>query len=99
MGVGAQIEDRIADQLAGAVESDVAAAVAFEDFYAALREKFGGSDYVGGFGVATERDYRLVLQEEKDVADFFFFAQGDQLLLQAETRGVVDGAELENGNH
>jgi hypothetical protein len=34
--MAAQIEDGIADELAGAVEGDVAAAVAFEEFDAAL---------------------------------------------------------------
>ena len=41
-----EIEDGIADDLAGAVESDVAAAVAFEEFDAALGEEFRGRDYV-----------------------------------------------------
>jgi len=36
-----------------------------------------------------------MLEEEEDVGDLFFFAQGDELLLQAETRGVIDGAELD----
>jgi hypothetical protein len=39
-----------------------------------------------------------VLEEEEGVADFFFFAEGEQLLLQAEGCGVVDGAELEDGD-
>jgi hypothetical protein len=36
-----------------------------------------------------------VFEEEKEVADFFFFAQIDQLLLQALACVVVDGAELD----
>jgi hypothetical protein len=36
-----------------------------------------------------------VFKQQKYVADFFFFAQGDQLLLQAEAGGVVDSAELD----
>ena len=91
----AQIEDRIADDLAGAMESDVAAAVAFEEFDAALGEEFGRRDYIGGFGVAAERDDRLVFEQEQDVADLFFFAQSDQLLLQAKAGRVVDSAELD----
>lgn len=35
-GEGAEIEDRVADELAGTMEGDVAAAVAFDDFYALL---------------------------------------------------------------
>ena len=34
----AQVEDGVADDLAGAVEGDVAAAIAFEEFNAALGE-------------------------------------------------------------
>ena len=40
-GESAEVEDGIADDLAGAVEGDVAAAVAFEEFDAALGEEFG----------------------------------------------------------
>jgi hypothetical protein len=39
-----------------------------------------------------------VFQQEQDVADFFFFAESDQLLLQAQTCGVVDCAELDYGD-
>ena len=39
--MGAQIEDGIADDLAGAVEGDVAAAVAVEELNAALGKEFG----------------------------------------------------------
>ena len=76
IGEGAQVEDGIADDLAGAVEGDVAAAVAFEEFDAALGEEFGGGDYVGGFGVSAQRDDGSVFEQEQDVADLFFFAKG-----------------------
>jgi hypothetical protein len=39
-----------------------------------------------------------VFEEEKDVAYLFFFAERDELLLQAQSRGVVEGAELEYGD-
>jgi hypothetical protein len=81
------------------VESDIAAAVAFEKFDAALRKHFGGCDYVRGFGVAAQRDDWLVLEQEKDIADLLFFAQHDQLLLQAQAGGVVECPELDDGNH
>ena len=73
--VAAQIEDGIADDLAGAVEGDVAAAVAFEELDAALGEEFGRCDHVGSFRVAAERDDRRVFEQEQDIADLFFFAQ------------------------
>ena len=42
----AQIEDGIADQLSGAVESDVPAAVAFEEFDSALAEHVRASENI-----------------------------------------------------
>ena len=82
--------------MAEAVEGDVAAAVAFVQLDAALGEEFGGGNYIRGVGVAAQRNDWFVFEQEKDVADLFFFAQGDQLLLQAEAGGVVDGAELDD---
>ena len=98
-GESAQIKDGIADDLAGAVEGYVAAAVAFEEFDPTLLQEFRRGEYVRGFGIAAQGDYRFVLQQEKDVADFFFFAEGDQLLLQFQAGGVIDSAELDNGDH
>jgi hypothetical protein len=39
-----------------------------------------------------------VFEQEQYVADLFFLAQLDQLLLQAEARGVINGAELDQGD-
>ncbi len=80
------------------MEGDVAAAVAFEKLDAALGKEFGRGYDVCGFRVAAERDDGRVFQQEKDVADLLFFAQSDQLLLQAQAGGVVDGAELDERN-
>jgi hypothetical protein len=95
----AKIEDGIADELSGAVEGDIAAAVALEELDAASDKGFGGSEDVGGFGVAAESDDGRVLDQEEDVADLFLFAQIDQLLLEAQAFGVVEGSELDDGNH
>src|SRR5258708_30922229 len=40
-----------------------------------------------------------MFEQEEDIADFFFFAQNYQLLLKAQASRVIDGAELEDGNH
>ena len=77
-----QIEDGVAHDLAGAVEGDVAAAVAFEEFDAALGEEFRARNYICGFGIAAQGDDRLMLQQKKNIADLFFFAERDELLLQ-----------------
>ena len=50
-GEAAEIEDRIADDLAGAVKGDVAAAVAFEEFDAAVFQKFRRGYDVCGFRI------------------------------------------------
>src|SRR5579864_5954289 len=52
-GESAQVKDRIADDLAGAVEGDVAAAVAFEQLDAAVFQKFRGGYYVCGFRISA----------------------------------------------
>jgi hypothetical protein len=94
----AEIEDGVADDLAGAVESDVAAAVAFEELNAALGEEFARGDNVNSFRIAAEADDGRVFEQEQDVADSFFLAQGDELLLQAKAGRVVNGAELNDGD-
>ena len=76
-GEGAEIEDGVADKLAGTVEGDVAAAVAFNDFYAALGQEFGRGQDVGGLGVAAQGDDWGVFQQKKDVADLAGFAEVD----------------------
>ena len=80
-GSAAQVEDRIAHDLARAVEGDVAAAVALEQFYAALFQKIRRGDYVRRFRVAAQSDDWCVFQQQKYIADFFFFAKSDQFLL------------------
>lgn len=68
--------------MAGAVEGDVAPAVAFEEFDSALLQEFGRGYYVFRLRVAAKRDDWLVFQQEEDVADFFFFAESYELLLK-----------------
>jgi len=94
----AQIEDRIADDLPGPVKCNVTTAIALEDFDAALGKEFRGSDHVCGFGVAAQRDHGRVFEQEEYVANLFFLAQSDELLLQAEPCGVVNAAELDDGD-
>jgi hypothetical protein len=36
-----------------------------------------------------------MLQQKQHVTDLLHFAQRDQLLLQAEARGVINGAEFD----
>ena len=80
----AEIEDRIADDLAGTVEGDVATAVTFEEFDAAAVELLGRGKNVGDLGIAAEGDDRGVFEQEEDVADLSLFTEVYEFLLQAQ---------------
>ena len=56
-----EVEDRVADQLAGAVVGGVAAALDVEQVDAGLFEGFGAEQQVGAVGMAAHGDDRLVL--------------------------------------
>src|SRR5579863_4077770 len=93
-----QIKNGISDQLSRAVKGNVAAAIAFEDLDAPLGEELGRGQNVLGLRVAAKSNDRRVLQEKNNVSDASFFAQPNQLFLQALSGGVINGAELENGD-
>jgi hypothetical protein len=40
-----------------------------------------------------------MFQEEQHIPDALCFSQSNQLLLQSQAGGVIDGPELKNGNH
>ena len=93
--VAAEVEDGIADELAGAVVGDVAATINLVDLNAFFYEKLIGCEDVGAGGVATEGEDGRVLEEEQGVTDLLRFASRDYLGLDAEAFGVGDAAELE----
>ncbi len=93
--VAAQVEDGIADELAGAVVRDLAATVGLVDLDAFAREQFVAGDNVRSCGIAAERENRWVLHEEQGVTDGAGLARGDDLVLEAQAFGVGDAAELE----
>ena len=95
-GNAPQIENGITDELARAVESDVAAAITFENLDAALSQDFGRGKDVVPLAIATESDDRRMFEQKKNVADAVFFAQIDQALLQPQAGGVIERAELED---
>jgi hypothetical protein len=59
------------------MKSNVPAAIAFEEFNASLAENVGRCDNVSCFRIATQGDDWRMLEEQEDVADLFFFTQGD----------------------
>ena len=86
--VAAQIDDRIADELAGAVVGDVAAAIDLVELDAALREEFIAGENVGAVGVAAKREDGRMLEQQQRVADEVLLARGDDLLLDGEAFGI-----------
>ena len=89
-----KIEDRIADDLAGTVIGDVAAAVAGMKFDVLLREQSVGDAQIVAGAVAAERDDMGVLAEEQHVGDGASFAGSDELPLQFVRRGVGDQPQI-----
>jgi hypothetical protein len=94
-----QIKDGITHELPGAVKRNIAAAIAFEDLHAALRQMIARRKDVLRLRVASERDHGRVFQQEKDIADSVVLAQVHQLLLKPQAAGVVDRTELDDGDH
>ena len=94
-----ETNDRIADQLAGAVVGDVAAAVRRHDARAA---RFDGMtvrhDGAAG-GVATDRDHVRVLDENEDVVALVALEAFDVRFLQREGVVVVDDTEVDRTTH
>src|SRR6185369_7404447 len=97
-GNAAQIKNGIANQLAGAMEGNVPAAVAFEYLHAPMGEQFGRRNDILPAGIAAKSNHGRMFEEEEDVTDAAFLAQFDQAPLQAQAGGVVHGAELEDGD-
>jgi hypothetical protein len=85
-----QIENGVADDLAGAVISDVSTAIGFVKLDIFLMENAGGGQEIFAFAVAAERDDRRVLAEEEDVFDSVRFAGGGDAGLQGEGVGEAD---------
>jgi len=78
----AEIEDGIADDLAGTVVGDVSATIGRVEFDAFLAEDAFGDEEIGAAGVATESDDVGMLAEKEDVVDGGGFEGGDEALLE-----------------
>jgi hypothetical protein len=93
-GVSPEIEDRVPDELSGAVEGYVAAAVALEDFHSTQSQLIRRQQNVGCFRIPSQRDNGCVLKQKQNVANAISFAEFNQFLLDAQSGRVVDLAEL-----
>ena len=81
------------------MKRNIAAAIALEQLDAASGKLVGRRKHIGNLGVAPESDDGSALEQQQHIADLSPLAQIDQPLLQAQTFGIVEGAELDDGNH
>lgn len=88
-----EIEDRITDELAGAVIGNITAAIGFSKLDSFLAKNMFGGEEIFLAGVAAEGEDVRVLAEEKDVFNPSGFAGGDNALL--EFVGCIPGADSE----
>jgi hypothetical protein len=95
----AEIEDGIADELAGTVVGDVAAAIDFVEGDAAAQELFAGREDVGTAGVAAKGEDGWVFEEQEGVVDVICETHGRDLCLDAEGFVVGYAAEVEVLDH
>ena len=89
-----QIDNRVADNLAGAVVSDVAAAVDLEEFDAQLGQAVAAEQHVFQAAVAAQGQHMRMFEQQELVTDFAGFAAGLQGLLQGPGVGEGDAAEF-----
>ena len=88
-----QRDDRVRDQLAGAVIRDLAAALDADDVDApALEVRLGRAD-VRGIAVAPERQHGRMLEQQQLVADQAISALGDEPFLERVRGSVAAPAE------
>ena len=80
------------------MEGDVAATIALGDFDTALGKEIRRGEDVRPLGIPAQSNDRRVFEQKKSVADAAFLTQLDEALLKAQARGVIDGAELEDGD-
>ena len=80
------------------MERHVATAITFDYFHAALGQHFGRGHDIFLLGVASQSNDRSVFQQQQNIADAILLTQFDEALLQAQAGGVVEGAELEDGD-
>ena len=89
---GSQIEDGVADQLAGTVVGHVSAAVDLVQRDPATGEQLIRSKHVGSVGVTAQSEHGRMLQQQEHVVETAFGHQRSHLGLEAKAFGVVDTA-------
>ncbi len=94
--IGLQVEDGVADELAGAVVGDVAAATGLEQLDRIRGALSFVEQHVRRVTRRAERDDVRVLKQQERVIDVAGTTPADELLLQLQPLCVGDGAEPGN---
>ena len=94
--VAVQVDDRVPDELPGAVVGDVAAPLDVEDLDAAPLERLARGQEVLRPARAAEGDDRRVLAEEERVGHLASLAPAGEVALERQRLGVGDAAEVAN---
>ena len=96
-----EIENGVADELAGAMIGDVAAAIGFAKLDIFLAQDILGGEKILLAGVAAKGEDVRMFAEEEDVVDGTGFARGDNTLLKSVGIGPGEKAEVadEEGAH
>ena len=90
----AELHDRVGNELAGAMEGDVAASVDADQLRADLAQAIGRGEHVRRVAASADGVDREVLEEQQPVADPAPATLIGQLVLQLPGRPVGDGAEV-----
>jgi hypothetical protein len=91
---GIDIEDGVADDLAGAMIGDVSSAVGFTELHIFLAEDIFGGEEIFLAGAAAECQDVGMLAKEEDVVDGPGFARGDEALLEGVCVGPGEETEV-----
>src|ERR1700678_1642387 len=91
-----QIENRVANDLAGAMIRDDAAAIRFAKVDVHLRQQPIARPQVGGLSVAAERNDVRMLARQQDVGKIPALARRNHLLLQCVRRGIRNQPEIDH---
>jgi hypothetical protein len=81
------------------VEGNISAAIALKYFDAALGKELRRCNDIVCFRIPAQGNDRGVLQQEQSVPDTPLFPKSNKLFLKSKPGGVVDRAELEDGDH
>src|SRR5689334_9599311 len=91
-----EVEDGIADKLAGTVKRNVATSVGFDDFNSFSGQEIARGDYILSAGVAPQCNDGRMFQQQQRVANASFFYQVYDRLLKPETSLIVHAAKVKH---